>query len=708
MVRPAVLCLWVMILGLTVTPGFAAKRAGGPPPAGPEQTRGGGEAQALIQQARELMKAGNFEEALPKAQQALEMREKALGPDHPGTAGSLMLVARIYDLQLNYYKALPLYQRALKIREKSLGPEHPDTAASMHWLARCYHILGYYSKALPLAQQALRIREKVLGPEHPDTAASMTSLAFLYAQMGDLNKALPLTQQALKISEKALGPEDPQTAAILENLVSFYTQMGFYDQALPLARRSAQIREKVSGPDNPRTSISLKRLGFLYLVMKDYGQAESCFRRAKHKQGDQGMVELYLATGRYEAALDLLPKIAPGPRARPQYLAQYYTQQGLALKGAGRRQEAGAAFLEAINAIEELRARTPGERTSFFETGILSGYFQAYRGMVAVLAEMAQKGEPLPPGLQAFGPDPGAAAFYFAESIKARSLLEAMAAGAGRVVSPPIPSDLAAKEQNLRERTKALEAQREEIFLSETGGPHKGKRREITDFQLKVEALQREQQQLVEELRRRVPRYAALNYPRPFKASELPLKPGEVLLEYALGEKESYLFRVEPGGKTQIFRLASGQEVLEKRLGAMLAPFRQSVLRREDLSCFSLADAAALYRELLAPALNGVAPGARLILVPDGVLGAFPFEALVVQAGADWQSSVLAGDRWPITYYQSAAILALNRHLGVSHASQPFFALGDCIYEKTSPRYLAYKAGQGQAGELSMSARRRP
>jgi CHAT domain-containing protein len=26
--------------------------------------------------------------------------------------------------------------------------------------------------------------------------------------------------------------------------------------------------------------------------------------------------------------------------------------------------------------------------------------------------------------------------------------------------------------------------------------------------------------------------------------------------------------------------------------------------------------------------------------------------------------------------------------------------MGDCIYEKTSPRYLAYKAGQGQAGEL--------
>jgi CHAT domain-containing protein len=81
-------------------------------------------------------------------------------------------------------------------------------------------------------------------------------------------------------------------------------------------------------------------------------------------------------------------------------------------------------------------------------------------------------------------------------------------------------------------------------------------------------------------------------------------------------------------------------------------------------------------------------------------LGAFPFEALVVDAKGDWGKSGLVGDRWPVTYSQSAAILALNRHLGASRASQALFALGDCIYDKGSSRYQAYKAHQGQAGEL--------
>jgi len=701
--RFAIFCLWVMVAALTAAPAGAAGKRGGASPAAPLEVSSpgrpgeAGDAAALVEQARELMKAGKFEEALPLAQRALEIREKNLGPNHPAVAGSLMLLANAYDGLFFYYRALPLYQRALKIREQALGPEHPDTAASMTRLARSYQIVGSFDKALPLAQRALKIREKALGPEDPLTAQSMSVLGFLYAQMGAHDKALPLMQQSLKVSEKSLGPEDPQTAAVLDNLAMLYTQMGSFDQALPLAQRAVAIREKVSGPDHRQTSVALKNLGFLYLLKKDYSQAESCFRRAKHQQGEQGLVELYLATGRADAALSLLPAIAPKPQARPQYQAQFYTQKGLALMGAGHRQEAYSAFLEAIRVIEELRARTPGERTSFFEAGIISPYVRAYRGMVALLVDMAQKGETIPPAQAAQGAEPGAAAFYFAESIKARSLLEAMAAGAARS-STEIPADLASKEKSLRERQEALEAQREEAYL-----PARKMGKAVTEFQLKQEALNREQQQFVEELRRRIPRYAALYYPRPYPARELPLKSGEVLLEYALGEKESYLFRVEPGGKVQIFRLALGQEALEKRLTALLTPFRKNVLRVEDLQRFSLAEAAALYQELLAPALTGVSPGTRLILVPDGVLGAFPFEALVVQTGPDWAKSVLVGDRWPVTYSQSAAILALNRHLGASRAGQALFALGDCIYSKDSPRYLAFKAGRGQAGELAQA-----
>ena len=53
-----------------------------------------------------------------------------------------------------YDQALPLYQRALQIREKALGPEHPDTATSLNNLALLYEDLGAYEQALPLFQRA--------------------------------------------------------------------------------------------------------------------------------------------------------------------------------------------------------------------------------------------------------------------------------------------------------------------------------------------------------------------------------------------------------------------------------------------------------------------------------------------------------------------------------------------------------------------------
>jgi len=732
--RFAVVCLWVLVFSLAAPPaGAAGKRSGaltagpGQEAASPPQSRDAAEAQALSERAAEFFWAGNFDEALAAAKQALDLREKALGPEHPLVAASLTQIGNIHLLwQGRRFGALLPYKRALEIREKVLGPEAPETAASLANLARFYLHFAYYSQALPLAQRSLKVREKVLGPDAPETAASLNLLANLDNQTGLVDQALPLAQRSLKIREKALGPDDPAVAESLRTLAFICRQMGLADQALACAQRAVAINEKHQGPklsakeaspfghqravrrlpEQPgpaRQALgeSLRILGLVYLDLKNFSQAEACLRRLQSPSGKQGLAQVYVATGRNEEALTLLASIATNPWFPPQFMASNDTLKGMAERGLGHREQAYAALLEAVKAIEELRARTPGERTGFFEGGVTTSYSQTYREMVGLLAQMAQKGETIPPALGSYEAEPLAAAFYYAEAIKARALLEAMTSKyAG--VGAEVPADLAAREKSLRQRLEALEAKREEAsldFVTRHGSMFiRGDA--LDKFKLAMEAMMKEQQQFAEEVRRRAPRYAALHYPQPLKAKELPLKPGEILLEYSLGLKESYLFRVEPGGKTQLFRLALGQEALEKRLGALLAPFRQSVLRREDLNRFSVTEAAALYHELLAPALSGVAPGTRLIIVPDGVLGAFPFEALVVQAGPDWAKSVLVGDRWPVTYSQSAAILALNRHLEISKASQPLFALGDCIYEKDSLRYQAYKTGQGQAGQL--------
>lgn len=697
MVRSMILCSALMILCLGTT-GCAGNQdlAGTPAQKASKQPQHGdlAEAKALSDKSRSLIKAGQYEDALPVAKHALEIREKGVGGDHLETADSLTDLAEVYRGIPRYPLAVPLLRRALEIREKVQGPEHQETAESLYKLARIYRLTGMFAQALPLAQRSLDIREKLFGHDHPDTASSLSLLGMIYSQMGNDAKALPLTQRSLEINEKVLGPEHLKTAGSLYVLARIYRQMGSYETALPLAMRCVKIREKFLSPEHRDTAFALRQLGYIYLSLKENDKAEDCFQRARwFRTGREGMVDLNLARGKEEEALNILQDIQPFERSGPLAKVQYYTQRGLALKGTGRREEAALALLEATKIIEDLRASTPGDRTGFFAAGLNSGHFRAYRGMVEVLAEMARKGEPIPSDLQTYGPEAEAAAFYFAEAIKARALLEAMTTGIP-ATGQELPADLAEKEQRLLKALSTSDTQREKVF---TGA---FKQKSFESFQMKTDSLQKELQDLVSELRRRFPRYAALRYPRPYQARELPLKPGEVLLEYCLGEKESYIFRVEPGGKTKIFFIPMGQETLEKRIVPLLAPFRQGVLKREDLKRFSLTEAASLYQEILSPALADVPPGTRVILVPDGILGAFPFEALVVQAGKDWRDSVFLGDRWPVTYAQSAAILALNRILGTSRASQALFALGDCIYEKDSPRYQAYKAGKGRAGEL--------
>jgi tetratricopeptide (TPR) repeat protein len=82
------------------------------------------------------------------------------------------------DQQERYADAEPLYRQALAIRRKVLGEQHPDTAYSLDNLAINMDDQGKYPDAEPLFRQALAIARKVLGEQHPDTAISLGNLAW--------------------------------------------------------------------------------------------------------------------------------------------------------------------------------------------------------------------------------------------------------------------------------------------------------------------------------------------------------------------------------------------------------------------------------------------------------------------------------------------------------------------------------------------------
>jgi tetratricopeptide (TPR) repeat protein len=114
--------------------------------------------ETLTDQAQSLYQQGQYHRAVVVAQQALDIAEKAVGPNHPSVAASLSNLAVLYHVQGQYVQAEPLYKRALAIREKALGPEHPDVATSLENIAGLYRKTGRDTEAEPLEKRAQAIR----------------------------------------------------------------------------------------------------------------------------------------------------------------------------------------------------------------------------------------------------------------------------------------------------------------------------------------------------------------------------------------------------------------------------------------------------------------------------------------------------------------------------------------------------------------------
>jgi CHAT domain-containing protein/tetratricopeptide (TPR) repeat protein len=234
----------------------------------------------LVKRANELRGEGKYGEAIPAAEEAVQVAEKTFGGGHPALAMSLNLLGAIYDDEGKYAEAEPLFRRGLAIREKALGPDNPDVAKSLNSLAFVYYHEGKYAEAEPLFKRALAIREKTLGPENSEVAVTLNMLASVYQRQGEFAKAETLFKRSLAIREKILAADDPELARSLVSVATLYQEQGKYAEAEPLLRRSVLIREKALGPEHPDVAASLNALALVCEQQGKYAEAVPLYRRS--------------------------------------------------------------------------------------------------------------------------------------------------------------------------------------------------------------------------------------------------------------------------------------------------------------------------------------------------------------------------------------------------------------------------------------------
>lgn len=237
-------------------------------------------ARDLHTQSLSLYRAGKYDEAQPLSEQALAIREKAVGPDNLDLANILDQLAIVLSVKADYAKAEPLFQRALKIRETEHGANHPDVAFSLNNLALFYQFQGEYEKAASLFQRAIDTFEIALGPEDTTLAHPLNNLGLLYFYMGDYAQAERLLRRSLSIREKFLGIDHIDVAQSLGNLAILYVEQARYAEAEKLFQRALSIREKIQGREHPELFNTLNNLAGLYRLKGDYKETEPLLLRA--------------------------------------------------------------------------------------------------------------------------------------------------------------------------------------------------------------------------------------------------------------------------------------------------------------------------------------------------------------------------------------------------------------------------------------------
>ncbi|RLB82352.1 MAG: hypothetical protein DRH17_05955 [Deltaproteobacteria bacterium] len=612
-----------------------------------------------------------YDKALSYHKDALSIREQFDVPQD--IAESLNNIGMVYYSLGHYDKALIYFDKALNVLRKINNQQY--IAYTLNNIGESFFYLGQYEKALSYLEASLKIRRHLNIPQ--DIALALNNIGGVYGALGQYEKGLNYHEEALNIYQQLNMPYD--VALILNNIAEFYRTLGQYQMALNYNKESLRIRKQLNIPED--IAQSMNNMGLIYLALKDYRKAEEFFIEAEREQaktgiwrGNTGLVEVYLATGQYEDAIKLLKKMTPQWNDTDPYRIQYYTLHGLTLKGKGMLKDASYEFLKAVNIIEEMRQKVKGEKSQFLGA---DERIRSYRGLIATLAERAIKGEVKDKNFSTYGKNLESAAFYFSESTKARTLVEAMAESAKKSQCIEIPAYLKEREQSLLNQLAAIERQWEDAYKKGEDILKRLKERK--------EILTGELDHLIKELRQKYTRYAALHYPKPIPPEDLPLKEDEVLLEYAITKDAVYLFVTRKAGVNKLIKIPVTKEELEEKIKTFMEP-----MNTREYNRFSVKDAKSLYDLLLSEALKHTHENEKIIIVPDGILGLLPFESLVKE-GNRVEDSLYVSDACMISYYQSATVLSLQRNLKGKTPERVLFALGNPIYSVEDPRYIVWK-----------------
>ncbi len=223
---------------------------------------------------------GLYDQGIEQLEQAVGIRERVLGPEHPDVAESLTLLAEVQVQQKRNDVAERNLQRALAIYRSSGAGHEAAVARTSTTLALLKYDAGDIDSAEPLIRKALAIREKLFGQDHPRVAESLNDLALMMHASGRYDEGERLFRRAKGIQERVLGPEHPALATTLQNYAGLLRSTKNYERAATLFEEAIRIKRANLGHMHPSVANTLNNFGAMLHDMSEWSRAEAVYREA--------------------------------------------------------------------------------------------------------------------------------------------------------------------------------------------------------------------------------------------------------------------------------------------------------------------------------------------------------------------------------------------------------------------------------------------
>jgi tetratricopeptide (TPR) repeat protein len=198
-------------------------------------------------------------------------------------------LGQIYTALGEFERAEQHYQEALSVKERALGADHRDLAVTLNNLADLRYILGQMETVESLYRRALEIHRR--DQLNLEVVRSLNGLALVHNDAGEYVLAEELLKRAVHNNERAERRDDPYMGTVLTNLGILYTNLGRFEEAEPMFDRAEYVHDVKLRPDHPDVAVRLHATASLYQATGRVQNARELARRAetiRAKQADKG------------------------------------------------------------------------------------------------------------------------------------------------------------------------------------------------------------------------------------------------------------------------------------------------------------------------------------------------------------------------------------------------------------------------------------